>query len=378
MTKFFRLTVMTLTVLIGGAMMTAGCARTVLHDDGSPAVLITPDEGRPLARELRIVWHTRLPIEIVRDIYIEGGRLYVESAYGHLVSIDTMDNGEVRWIRPTRQVLDYPPTSYGDKLFFFTAGHMNVWDKDTGVRIESKDPGLGLVGQPFATERVVMVVTAKGRVHGVGHDSLWPEWTVGMHAAPIRDGAAFTYPDAYVVATMENDVRRYDAVTGSMRWRVSTGDHPLLAAPLVNRRGVFFGARDGFVRALNLGGMEMWRRPAGGTSIAQPAYAHGRLFVIIQPNTVVAMDASNGSILWQQDNVGRFLTATTERAYFLSPGNRTLKAFNMADGEYIGSLDARDFSRFAAEPEAGRFIASTRDGEVYGFVDADEIGEFLE
>jgi outer membrane protein assembly factor BamB len=376
MTNFFRSKTMLFLTLACGLALSAGCRQAVTRDSELARTRIPLEEGQALARQLRIEWHTRLPIDVVRDIYMDAGRIYVESAYGHLLSVDPVTNGNLMWITPTRQVLEYPPTTSGDRVFFFTAGVINVVDRETGTKLVVKDPSIGLAASPHATERLIMAATVGGRVHGIGLDSLWPEWTANMAALPVKNGVAFTPPDVFVVATMDGDIRRYDAVTGSMRWSVETGGYPLAAAPLATSHGVFFGARDGFVSSLDHNGLQRWRKPIGGIAIARPAYAHEKLFVITLPNTLVAMDAWSGDVLWRREGVGRFLTATSERAYFLSPGARSLIALNMADGELVGQLETRDFTRFVAEPETGRFYAATRDGQIYGFVDADMVRRY--
>ena len=337
----------------------------------SVRAVVTVAEGRALSQHLRIAWRAevpRVPFGGVRDMYIDRDLLLVETTYNLLVALDEK-TGKPKWVLKTRAPLDFAPCSFGDRLYFFAADAMYVVDRPKGEILERKNPHLGVLSVPGADRRHVFVATVDGRVCGVRPSDIWPAWTRSIESVPV--GAVFRPPNRLHVVTHDSDLISVDPLMGDIRWKVSLGPKAPLAGPASSNKAVYVAGRDLFVRAFDNSGAEVWKAPVGGEALLAPAFVRGKVVVTVTPNAAAVVDAQNGKLLWRQPGPARFLTASEKRAYFLDHATRPTKllCYDLADGKPQGALDARAFHSFRADPEGGRFIASTKDGKVYGIID---------
>lgn len=92
------------------------------------------------------------------------------------------------------------------------------------------------------------------------------------------------------------------------RWTWTAPSGLPLTAPTVAGGRVFFGGRDGVVRALDAArGSESWSVPTGGAIAFPPTIAAGRAYVGSADGWVYCLDAATGARLW------RFRAAPAER-----------------------------------------------------------------
>lgn len=82
-------------------------------------------------------------------------------------------------------------------------------------------------------------------------------------------------------------------------------------SPVLGGGVVFAGSSDGFVYALS-GGVALWRTPLDGPlrtgftpESCAPAYDDGRVYIGHMAEAIVALDAREGSLIWQRDLPGR-------------------------------------------------------------------------
>jgi outer membrane protein assembly factor BamB len=93
-----------------------------------------------------------------------------------------------------------------------------------------------------------------------------------------------------------------DARDGSQLWRFETVGN-VQAAPLYDEKedAVYFGSSDGALYKLDAGNGELRFRFATNSEVSErPVLSNGRLFVVNANDTVVALDAKTGKMLWNQ------------------------------------------------------------------------------
>jgi len=338
--------------------------------------VVTVAEGRQLAEHLRIAWRTDLPREPyrgVRALYVDRGRVYVECTYDLLVALDE-ETGRALWVIKTPGPLDFPPSSYEERLFFFVKDALHQVDRRTGKPLaEPKNPHLGVLTTAGTDGSRVFVTTADGRVHGVRLADVWPDWSQRMDTLAV--GSALMPPNRIVIVTQDAQLLSVDGAIGEFRWRLSLGRKRPLSGPGVSNKAIFVAGRDLFVRAFSGGGTELWKTPVGAVGLEPPVAVRDRVFVVTGPEeaaAVAVLKADDGRLLWRRAGPTRFLTAGAKRAYFLVTRKgkpQKVLGYDLDDGKPQGALGAREFYCFASSPATGRFIAATRTGRVYGIVD---------
>lgn len=348
------------------ALSLTGCRNVVVSEGEEKMQVLTTAEGKAPMNDLRIDWVQATAAPAVREIYCDQGIVYVEFAYGMMLAISQQD-GALKWLYPLPGALDYAPCSTENKVFIFIDGTMHILDKATGKRLAMRNPHVGSIAPPAAASKVVIVANAQGQIVGLSAINCAPAWVRGTDTLIIA--SAFVAPDQYYCLTIDGQIRQYDTSNGEVKWMQAVPGRTPVAPPLAVADGLFVGGRDNTVYAYGPDGGLRWKRMVGGVTVNRPALAHGKLIVITDPDIAVVLDPATGDELWRQKGLARFLTATPERAYFLDANGATLLAFNLADGALLGKLDAHNFQRFCADPEAGRFMAVTADGRVYSIID---------
>jgi outer membrane protein assembly factor BamB len=107
--------------------------------------------------------------------------------------------------------------------------------------------------------------------------------------------------DDLVLLTLPDSLRALDRVTGQRQWAIAL-DRPLIA-PLTSAGGVVLAFTDkGELMALRpQSGEVVWRQTFGADSKFAPAFLAPSLAVVsLTDGRVVALDASNGTIQWEQ------------------------------------------------------------------------------
>ena len=110
----------------------------------------------------------------------------------------------------------------------------------------------------------------------------------------------------YVVDT-DGIIRAFDAGTGAARWRVDL-DLPADLAPSAFGGGVSYAggqvfATDGAGNVIALdaqSGNEIWRRKPAGPLRGAPTIAFNQVFVMTQDNQIHALNAADGSPVWNE------------------------------------------------------------------------------
>jgi outer membrane protein assembly factor BamB len=169
--------------------------------------------------------------------------------------------------------------------FAAATGH-EVWSvKAEGFFLGSAAYGDGMV---FAS-------SVYGPLHAYDARTGRLRWTVacsgGLRASPVA------VPHVVVASCFDGTVEALDARTGATRWTASVGCCIYDQAPALSDGVVYQMSTDDTLTAIDaFTGAQIWSVPA--FSVGGVAVSNGRVFYSDYPN-VVAVDATDGSTLWQ-------------------------------------------------------------------------------
>ncbi len=260
---------------------------------------------------------------------------------------------------------------------------------------------------PAVTPNTVFVAAGYALV-AVDVESGLERWSVPLRFAgscsPVVAG------DVVYAATQEGHVSAFAGETGEEIWHYRN-DNLLFGSPAVAENVVVIADEAGVVTGLDAEtGRELWQETLAGEVFATPAVARGVAFVVTNEPSLVALDLHSGTRLWQRDVGGESSAATVEGVVYLGGDDQSVRALDAETGDirwstpmgyairssatysgdavFIGSgptLTALDRSNgrtlwthvtggeITADLAvvANMVIASSHDGYVYAFAEAD-------
>ena len=258
----------------------------------------------------------------------DGQSVYVGVGGGRLAALDAR-NGQMRWTRELGINVQVPPLVDGDVLY-----------------VPTTFVGPGLEGDPRGRAKVFALATADGHelwsfetdnyilqtpfrrgdslyVAGVYYDPSDDVDEGGhegghfrLYALSAADGALrWTYESedgfpksVYATDTVvtfigyQDFVSGVDAATGQLRWRKDTGNWvPALSAV---DSTIYFGSADTQVHALDVNqGETVWqhniREGSFNYVLGAPVRVSDELYFLTQRGDIVALNALDGSLMWQ-------------------------------------------------------------------------------
>ncbi|MGB0747950.1 MAG: PQQ-binding-like beta-propeller repeat protein [Magnetospiraceae bacterium] len=139
-------------------------------------------------------------------------------------------------------------------------------------------------------------------------------WRADVGSGNASDQRITTPPivEGGVVYAMDSEgqVSAFDAATGAVKWRVNLtpdeDDDGHFGGGLAFDRGGLF-VTGGFGQAIGLiadTGEEMWRASLDAPVRGAPTVVAGRVLVVTTDNRLVALDAREGTVIWEHQAVG--------------------------------------------------------------------------
>lgn len=322
-----------------------------------------------------VFWHVQ---ETDRNLpappAVANGVVYLTTLTGSVYALDAT-TGQTKWsVKLDGNIISSPVVASNVVYVGSDNNYIYALNASTGSTIWRFDAGVG--NETVATRSVAV---ANGIVYGsasdqVDHSYLFainassgqPVWRVKVldqlftdvqvvnnviyvaSSAIVKEGGPRT-TDSYVYA--------YDATTGNRLWISQTIGNLILSAPTISNGVVYVGSEDTFVYALNAStGARLWRHQLGGPIDASPVVANGMVFAAVTSNpstapvsstsdatttsgSVVALNASTGSLIWQQEinkYTGTPLAYANNLIYFGTNGNQVY-ALNASSGSQAWS-----------------------------------------
>ena len=168
-----------------------------------------------------------------------------------------------------------------------------------------------LAGRPVASALGLALLLALGPATTSARSFAEPVWRVstqklpGLAWKPRRSGApVLDRRGGQVLVGAADGLWALDALTGDKLWRVPTAD-PIAGPPLLDAAGstITFADGGGVVQTLGLGdGKPRWARSSLLDAVVRaPLVGDGaRLYALVEPGSLFALDALTGKALWRR------------------------------------------------------------------------------
>jgi outer membrane protein assembly factor BamB len=319
------------------------------------------------------------------------GTVYVGSDDGNLYAVDGA-TGRERWKYATSGPVASSPAVVGSLVYFGSydgkfyaleaeSGKLR-WRFETGGerRFEGKnlhgwlpksqtfaDPFDTFLSSPVVGDGAVFFGSGDGNVYALDAATGSLRWKVGtgdvVHASPAyADGVVY-------VGSWDSFFYALDARTGKERWRFKGGEDPVIhnqvgfqSSPSVVAGIVYTGCRDSNLYALDAAtGKEMWRfNNEGSWVVVSPAVKDGRVVFATSDSALLhVLDAQSGKPVFRQDTKAYVFSSPTiagDTAYF-GVMNGVVEARDVKTGSLLWSFrtDASKENRGWILTAEGRF-----------------------
>ena len=231
-----------------------------------------------------LAWRVQTGGTVVSSPAVTGSAVYIGSNDRHLYALDRV-SGRIRWSFDANSAVGSSPTVAGGLVAFTTAdGHLFAVDANTG-RVRWKLATGPVVPFPWGYESGDFWTSS-------------PAYSNGLVLAGAGDG--------YLYAV--------DAASGKVRWRLKTGGR-IRSSPAVARGSVFVGSADGRFYAADLAtGRERWHFDTEGYRLESAKFGFDRRTIQSSPvvagdlvlfgardGFLYALDSETGSQRWRYD-----------------------------------------------------------------------------
>lgn len=176
-----------------------------------------------------------------------------------------------RWIGEKVYALDEQPPEFNPVLFHRTA-------------------------QPVLVEGILYLGALNGKLYAIRASDGQTLWSAKT-GRQITHTACVVGPLVVVNGT-DGRVHAFDRKSGAPAWTSETGA-PLYSAPVAGDERIYVAGRDGFVHAFGTDGKAAWTAPVDDMILMSPAYAGGVVYVGTESARAWAVDAKDGSKLWE-------------------------------------------------------------------------------
>lgn len=249
-------------------------------------------------------------------------------------------------------------------------GRLSAYRLDNGRRLWRHRLDLPVSAGPVLTDELIIVGTRDGRLVAVDRETFERRWESGVTsevlALPAVDG------DTVVVVANDGRVFALRTSTGARRWLYDRTMPPLTlrgsSAPLLTSGRVYVGLPNGRVVALNRSdGALVWEARAGiarGASdiermrdiLGDLVLQQGALFAVSYQGEVVSLDPTRGSSSWNRElSSSAGLAADRERVY-VTESNGRIWALDRSSGAAIWRQDETEGLRATRPVVHGAYV----------------------
>ncbi|MBK8002795.1 MAG: PQQ-binding-like beta-propeller repeat protein [Gemmatimonadetes bacterium] len=309
---------------------------------------------------------------------------------------------EVAWRFETKGMILSSPAVAGDLVLIASRdGVLYAVDRATGAerwRFATEGP---VASSPATAGGLVFISSLDGRIYGVDLATGTRRWAFatggerrftapGIHGAIPRTELMADPFDVFLssptvvdgtvyIGSGDQHVYALDAATGTLRWRVRTGD-VVHASPAVVDGTVYIGSWDRYLYALDARtGREQWRYATGIDTVdynqvgiaSSAAVADGIVFVGARDGHFHAVDAATGQARWTHDNHGGWTIGSPAVldgvVYFATSDGRRFKGLDARTGAVRVDRANRSISFSSPSIAGGVVYYGTSDGHVHAF-----------
>lgn len=307
----------------GGIAPAAGWASPARTPDGSILVQVKPGEVRavdPASGSER--WHfpnsvktekssKRVSRPVKGTFYaapvFDQDRTYLVSYEGHLVRLDRPQGStEIAnpWTVELGENVVATPVLSGGRLYVPTeAGEVITVNAEDGSIVSRTRIESGRVwGSPLVSgENLILSNFDHKTTYAIRLSDGQAAWSTGHVGASIADVVASG--QSVLIGSLDGSLHAIDTASGAPRWQFAA-DGWVTGAPLVAGDTIYAGTMRGSVYALTLDGQQRWRFTLDGTKPefrATPVLVNGILVAVSRRGVVVGLDPATGQQRWRSE-----------------------------------------------------------------------------
>jgi outer membrane protein assembly factor BamB len=320
---------------------------------------------------LQTAWKARCGGIFGSAVAYEGG-VYLASRDGTLYAVDD-ETGRPLWdvlLVPrgaARREAEIPPrerwrwyetgflaTPAVDEQRIYVGGLDGIFRaryRETGDPAWSQDLMAAIASSPVLTPQFVVVGTRGGDLFAMDRATGEPQWLYEA-GGPINSSPAFG--DGKVVVGSAAGVAAVDAGTGEPVWEVPRPDKFDSSSCIAEGR-VYIGDWAGKVLALDLSdGAVVWEQQISDRPIfASPALAHDLVYVVTTGSLLVALDTDTGATVWETGLLrggGYASPIVCGTALLMGSAGYALDVIDATNGDLLVSVPGADFQYLHGTP----------------------------
>ena len=334
-----------LTVLVGSLVVVVNLMHHGTNHTASPSSRLVPTlsvyvgNGTGGLDKLdastgRLIWTFQTQgKEIPAPALIANNTAYFGSTDGSLHAVNATTGKEVWHFSTGQTILGSPILANGVLYFGSDDSYLYAVNPSSGAKLWSLYTGVGRedvsVGTPAVVNGVVYATSTNNGTHSYvlavkaqTGAQIWRQTANSeLLSSPQVSGdkvyvaaTAITKPGQS--STRESHLEVFNAADGSRTVQLAhtqfaTASTQNISPPTLANGSIYIGSLNGSVSATGADGNALWQRSLGGEVDAPPQLANGSLFVgvnvgSIKGNSIVALNAANGTVRWQRfiDNYG--------------------------------------------------------------------------
>ena len=289
------------------------------------------------------IWQTELETPVFSAIGVNEGLAVVTHDDGSITALHS-DNGEIAWQRSIgRQISAVPVVGKGRVLIRTSDGlviGLDARNGETSWQVEKSVPGLSMHGDssPVITGDAVLVGLPSGR----------------LIANNVINGRDYWETEVSFVRGQNEIERLTDADT----------------TPIVQGTRVYTAAYQGSVVALQIQSAAVIWRAKISTRLPM-AIADDRLYVTGELGDVFAIDAGDGSILWEQDifrGHGMSQPVVFEERVVVGDSNGKIHTLDASNGSLIESKKAVSGAILGIISDGSQFSVLSSEGDLSTYI----------
>jgi outer membrane protein assembly factor BamB len=340
----------------------------------SPAVLAQGDFLPPgPLQEAGLVkyWQLQLLLEkgqVVQSAYLVEDHLYLGTQDGYVFAVHA-PTGLLRWLRPITRS-GYPvrrPCHVGDRVIFVTPADLQMYERRTGDPVIRRDLRFPAGTGPLSDGERIYIGGVDWRIYALDLKTLYIDWRAltegAIRSTPVLQG------ELLFVADDNGSVDACVARNKQFRWRF-TAFGPITADLVADDRGIFVASQDYSLYLVDPGfGNVRWRTRFSAPLEEPPVLTPQNVYQYCRADGLCAVDATSigtreDRILWRMP-VGRKALTTHEDRVFVLTQEDTLVAVNAADGTVLETVPAGGLTIPIPAPGASTVFLVSPDGRIF-------------
>lgn len=248
----------------------------------------------------RIKWRFQTGNEICASPLIVDDWIYFKNNDGDFHALDAY-TGKERWRFRSELPGGLSPAIDDDALYFPIRGVVHSLDRITGQ--ERDEWAECYAAGTMSAVDGILYICNPGSLHAINLDTQKPKWRVRTGDSPIIHSPAFG-EDSLYIGSFDDNLYAITRANGRMQWKFKTGRHVSMC-PAVFGEAIYLSSEDCHVYALKIqNGEGIWKFSTGDI-VTSPAVTNDVVCFGVWAGQMIALDRKSGQERWRFSTVGK-------------------------------------------------------------------------